>query len=59
MPLSGATTVSPSGRPVTRERPRDDDPAELGVLQQLPDRILALAGEIARRLRLQRVADRA
>ena len=41
-----------------RERPARHGPAELGVLQQLPDRVLALAGEVARRLRLERIADR-
>ena len=40
-----------------RERPAIDHPAELGILQQLPDRIFALAGEIARRLRVERIAD--
>ena len=40
------------------ERPARHRPADFGLAQQVAERVIALAGEVARRLRLHRVADR-
>ena len=49
VPLSAVVMVSASLRPDDRKRPARERPADVGLAEQLGQRIVALAGELARR----------
>ena len=58
VPVSGVASVSTSCAPVAADRPARGGPADIGILQDLRDRIVGLAGEGSRRAAIGGVADR-